>query len=520
MTVSRPAKDPVTNGNLAVLEVPAPSAVGEPLDSGLGVLRPRAERGRRGRAWLIHRLLLSADLLGVALAFCAAELILRHAGAKAELFSFPRDLLVLIVALPAYASAAYLGGLYGRDVERADHSTVDDFVGVVAAVTIATWVYSAIAWTTHIPLIPALGLIPFWAMAILLVVCGRASARAVARRNRLFIQKVVIVGAGEIGQLVARKLLQHPEYGVQVAGFVDAQPKERRDDLGDVLLLGPSDRLAEIVARYDVDRIIIAFSNDSHEDVLKLARELKASSIQIDVVPRFFDVIGPRVTVHTVEGLPLIGLPPARLSPSARLAKRGIDLLVAGLALLLTAPLFAFIAWRIRRDSPGPVLFRQTRLGLNMKEFRALKFRTMYTDTDDAAHRQYVKETMSFRAPASTNGLYKPQRGDAVTRVGRWLRRSSLDELPQLINVLKGEMSLVGPRPCLRYETEDFVSYHYERFLVPAGMTGLWQVTARARSTFGEALDMDVAYARNWSLGLDLRILCRTPIALLRQATV
>jgi lipopolysaccharide/colanic/teichoic acid biosynthesis glycosyltransferase len=153
-----------------------------------------------------------------------------------------------------------------------------------------------------------------------------------------------------------------------------------------------------------------------------------------------------------------------------------------------------------------------------MNEFTALKFRTMRADADDSEHREYIKAIMSSRAAAGDNGLYKLDREQVVTPFGAWLRKTSLDELPQLINVLKGEMSLVGPRPCIPYETENFASYHFERFLVPAGMTGLWQVTARARSTFGEALDMDVAYARGWSLGLDVRLLCRTPIAMMRQA--
>jgi lipopolysaccharide/colanic/teichoic acid biosynthesis glycosyltransferase len=154
---------------------------------------------------------------------------------------------------------------------------------------------------------------------------------------------------------------------------------------------------------------------------------------------------------------------------------------------------------------------------MNMRPFTALKFRTMNVDAGDDAHRDFIKRTMSAAAAVGSNGIYKLDRGDAVTGFGRWLRKTSLDELPQLVNVLRGDMSLVGPRPCIPYETENFKPHHFERFLVPAGLTGLWQVTARAKSTFGEALDMDVAYARGWTLGLDLRLICRTPFELLRQ---
>jgi lipopolysaccharide/colanic/teichoic acid biosynthesis glycosyltransferase len=145
-----------------------------------------------------------------------------------------------------------------------------------------------------------------------------------------------------------------------------------------------------------------------------------------------------------------------------------------------------------------------------MREFTLLKFRTMQADTDDAPHRAYIARLMNGDAPAEGNGLFKLDRTADVTRVGAWLRRTSLDELPQLLNVLRGDMSLVGPRPCIPYETEHFEPHHFERFLVPAGLTGLWQVTARAHTTFAEALDMDVAYTRSWSASLDFTLVLRT----------
>ncbi len=163
------------------------------------------------------------------------------------------------------------------------------------------------------------------------------------------------------------------------------------------------------------------------------------------------------------------------------------------------------------------MFFRQRRLGYDMRPFTVLKFRTMRVDTDEEEHRRYIEHTMTHEASPNTNGLYKLDRSGDVTRVGRILRKTSLDELPQLFNVLGGEMSLVGPRPCLDYETEGFAEHHFERFLMPPGLTGLWQVQARGRSTFGEALDMDVAYVRGWTLSLDLRLLLKTPFSLVRM---
>jgi lipopolysaccharide/colanic/teichoic acid biosynthesis glycosyltransferase len=222
------------------------------------------------------------------------------------------------------------------------------------------------------------------------------------------------------------------------------------------------------------------------------------------------------VAIHDVEGLKLLTLPPVRPSRVSLTVKRGADILGAALLLALLSPLLLWYSWRIRRDSPGPVFFRQERLGKDMRPFTVLKFRTMVVDADDAPHRAYVESIMDTRAAPTSSKLYKLSRPDAVTKVGHRLRRTSLDELPQLINVVRGDMSLVGPRPCLAYETALFEPHHFDRFLVPAGMTGLWQVSARATTTFREALDLDAQYARNWSLGLDVRLLARTPIAVLR----
>jgi exopolysaccharide biosynthesis polyprenyl glycosylphosphotransferase len=355
-------------------------------------------------------------------------------------------------------------------------------------------------------------------MAIPLVVIGRAAARAFARHQALFVQRAVVVGVGDVGQLVARKLLRHPEYGVDLVGFVSEPPGEQRPPIDGFPLLGPLEQLPELVETLRIDRVIVATPAAPDERQLRIVHRLRAQSTQIDLVPNLFEAVDPRVDLHTIESLPLVGLPPVNASTAARVVKRVLDLVVAGVALAATAPLFAYIAWRVKRDSPGPVFFRQDRLGLKMQPFTALKFRTMWTDVDDASHRAYIKSTMRADVSTEDSGLFKLERVGDVTPFGRFLRRSSLDELPQLVNVLRGEMSVVGPRPCIPYEVESFAPHHFDRFLVQPGITGLWQVTARARATFGEALDMDVAYVRGWSLGLDLRLICRTPLAVLRQA--
>jgi exopolysaccharide biosynthesis polyprenyl glycosylphosphotransferase len=477
-----------------------------------GTRRALGRRPRRGR--VLPAALMLADLVGLSLAYLLTARISsgRHAPGTT------RELTVFAISLPCWVLLAALHGLYRRDAPRVDHTTIDEIAGILHVVAIGALLL-LLGWRLAAPSGPdVLDVVVFAALAMLLVPATRLLARTACRRSRAYVQNTVIVGAGEVGQLVCRKLMKHPEYGANVVGFVDRHPRIRSIDLPEHLsILGGPERLAEIVEQLDVERVVIAFSNEPLSELLELVRGLRPLGVQIDVVPRLFEVLGPRVAAHSAEGLALLALMPAHPSKAALAAKRGIDIVGASVGLIVLAPLMAFFAWRIRRDSPGPALFRQTRLGTGMKPFTVLKFRTMEVRTEAAVHRDYIRKTMAHGGEADGNGLYKLDRADVVTGFGRWLRRTSLDELPQLVNVLRGEMSLVGPRPCIPYEADHFAPHHLERFLMPQGITGLWQVTARANATYREALDMDVAYVWGWSLSLDVRLLLRTPLELLRQ---
>jgi exopolysaccharide biosynthesis polyprenyl glycosylphosphotransferase len=484
--------------------------------------RRRGAAQPRRRGWLVRRMLLVADVFGLALAFAIAEFASAVVDGRGRGYvdgvDSPLEYALFLLTLPAWVIVAKLYGLYDRDEERTDHTTTDDIVGVFHLVTVGAWLFFASTWFTGVEE-PQLGkLIIFWLTAIALIALGRSLARAFCRRSITYLQNAVVLGTGDLGTTVGRKLRRHPEYGINLVGFVAHDGAATGTAHAAVPVVGSCENMAEIVRTFDVERVVVALEHDPDETILEALRSLRELYVQIDIVPRLFQLVGPSVGIHTVEGLPLLGLPPTRLSRSSRLIKRATDVVGASTMLILAAPLFGYIALRIKLDSPGPVLFRQKRLGLYMKEFTALKFRTMKVGTDHSAHREFVKSSMDVEAVPTQKGLYKLDRDDAVTRVGRRLRRSSLDELPQLINVLKGDMSLVGPRPCIEYEIENFAPHHFDRFLVPPGLTGLWQVTARASSTFGEALDMDVAYARGWSFKLDLWLLCRTPLQLIRQA--
>jgi exopolysaccharide biosynthesis polyprenyl glycosylphosphotransferase len=495
------------------------------VDDGTALLGVSASRARdpaeswwttRTRGRLVGRALRTADAVALLGAFAFTALAFGPEDAGGNL-GIGMEYALFLATLPGWMLLAKLYELYDRDEERAEHTTLDDLVGVLHLVTVASWLLFLGARLTRVADPELWKVATFWALAVALTTLARGLARAYCRRLPAYVQNALVVGAGDVGQLVARKLSQHPEYAIRLVGFVDDDPLPLRPDLAGQRVLGGPDSLVELVERHGVERVVIAFSGDPVPRTVELIARLKAMNVQVDIVPRLFDALGPNVLMHSLEGLPLIGLPSSKLLPFSRAVKRLLDIAAASLLLLLAAPLFVLVAWRIRRDSAGPVFFRQERLGEGMRRFTALKFRTMRVDADQEQHRAFIRATMSAKSTPQANGIYKLERPDAVTRVGRWLRKTSLDELPQLLNVLRGDMSLVGPRPCIEYETENFAPHHFERFSVPAGITGLWQVTARARSTFGEALELDVAYARNWSLGLDLKLLLRTPFVLVRQ---
>jgi exopolysaccharide biosynthesis polyprenyl glycosylphosphotransferase len=479
------------------------------------VLDARHTGGHR-RGYVVRRALLVADVVALLVSFVATEIFLGRVTWGDVDPRVTKLFVIFLVSLPVWVVAAKVYGLYDRDEERTEHTTVDDLVGVFHLVTVGVWILFAGAWATGVTTPQIRNTTTFWIMSIVLVTSFRAVARALVRRSDAYIQRALVIGGGDVGQLVCRKMLHHPEYGIDVVGIVDDAPRKLRPELAGTPVY-PLDELDELVDRLRIDRVVVAFASVEDAGLLDRLRSLRDRAVQVDLVPRLYEIIPPNAEVDAIEGLPLVGVRPAGMSRSSRLVKRGMDIVLSSALIVLTSPLFFVFALLVKRDSPGPIFFRQERLGEGQKPFTALKFRTMTVGDNDGVHREYISSIMDPSARATGTGMYKLERDDIVTRSGRWLRRTSLDELPQLLNVLRGDMSLVGPRPCLRYETELFEPHQFERFLVPAGITGLWQVTARARSTFSEALDMDVAYARGWSLGLDIWILLRTPGQVLRQ---
>jgi exopolysaccharide biosynthesis polyprenyl glycosylphosphotransferase len=462
----------------------------------------------RRRGWLVRRTLLLADVLGLAGGFLLAELVTAAASPGPDRVSMSTELILFVLTLPVWVVVAKLYGLYERDEERTDHSTTDEFAAVFHMISVCTGLFALGSYFTDLAH-PSVGKIAvFWAAAIVLVSSGRAAARAYCHRHVSYLQNTVIVGAGDVGQLIGRKLLKHPEYGINLIGFVDDAPKERREDLEHLTLLGPVDRLPALVRLFDVERVVIAFSQDSHERTLDLIRSMKDMDIQIDIVPRFFELVGPNFDMHSVEGIPLLGLPPPRLSRSSKLLKRTFDLALTITGLVVLAPVFGVISVLIKRDSPGPVFFRQVRMGCNGCTFRIWKFRTMTVDADER------KPEFAHLNQHLQNGgdprMFKIPDDPRVTRIGRWLRRYSLDELPQLFNVLRGEMSLVGPRPLILDEDRYVLEWARQRLNLKPGCTGPWQVEGGSAIPFEEMVKLDYLYVTGWSLFSDLKLIGRT----------
>jgi len=409
--------------------------------------------------------------------------------------------------LPCWLVVANLYGLYSRDAQRADHSTADDAPAVLNMTTLGAWLLYVLARITGAADLEVPKLIAFWAAAIVAILVSRALARLITRRSIAFVQNSIIVGAGSVGQLVGRKLLQHPEYGINPVGFVDDHPEERthQDRLS---VLGDTAQLPELVRQFDVERVIVAFNSGPYDSTLSAVRDLADQGVQVDIVPRLYEVVGAETTVHAVEGLPLLSVPPPGLSWSKRGLKRALDLVVASAALLVLGPLFGLVALLIRFDSHGPAFFRQPRIGENGRTFRIWKFRTMTADADerkaDYAHLNI------HDGPNGDPRMFKIHDDPRVTRLGRFLRRCSIDELPQLFNVIRGDMSIVGPRPLIPDEHQYVTDWAERRLALRPGMTGLWQVLGRNGIGFDEMVRLDYVYVNTWSLWNDLRLMART----------
>jgi len=323
------------------------------------------------------------------------------------------------------------------------------------------------------------------------------------------VSKALIVGAGALGQDVARQAREYQWTGLRLEGYVDDDPSKQGQIIEGIPVLGTLDQTLRVVRERDISEVIFALPLRAYEKVARLIFELQELPVRVRVVPDIFNLTFFRATIEDFHGMPLIGLRDPVIDGFDRVVKRLFDLALSTALLLLLWPLMLLIAVLIKLDSPGPALFRQQRVGENGRLFTMYKFRTMFVDAEQRIH-EVLRET-----PDGVAFLKRPD-DPRITRLGRFLRRTSLDELPQLFNVIKGEMSLVGPRPELPLLVQHYENWQRQRFAVPPGITGWWQVSGRAERTMHLHTEDDLYYIRNYSLLLDLRILWRTIGAVLR----
>jgi exopolysaccharide biosynthesis polyprenyl glycosylphosphotransferase len=323
-------------------------------------------------------------------------------------------------------------------------------------------------------------------------------------RRGIGVDKALIIGSGEVGRSVIRTLLARPDLGFQAIGYLDEGTTENNIGSGRIPHLGGYIELPIILAsQSDVHTVFVALPSHRQEQIEESVRLCQVYGIHSQVVPDLFQLSLNRVEFNNMAGIPMLSVREVKISLAGRALKRAMDL---GITLLLAVPALLFtgiVILAIRLESPGPVLFWQERIGMKGKPFKMVKFRSMVVDAEDQ------KAALEMMNEAS-GPIFKIKNDPRLTRVGRIIRRLSLDELPQLYNVLRGEMSLVGPRPPLVEEVAQYQPWHMQRLEVKGGITGLWQVSGRSDLTFDEQCLLDIYYIENWSLALDLRLMLQT----------
>ncbi len=347
--------------------------------------------------------------------------------------------------------------------------------------------------------------------ALLLLGTARIVERSVMNhlhRQGRGVLRMLIAGAGEIGQSVMRSCIARPELGRVVVGFVDDDPERASTDIGRFKALGALTELPRLIVEHRVDEVVVALPWQAHRRILEVVRACERENVRVRIVPDLFQLSLSQMVIENLDGIPLIGVTEPRLAAWERVVKRAIDLVGALTALTLLSPLMATLAIAVRLDSPGPAIFRQQRVGRGGKTFTCFKFRTMVQNAE--AQLEALRDRNEADGP-----LFKIRDDPRRTRVGKFLRRTSLDELPQLWNVLRGEMSLIGPRPAIPAEVAQYEPWHLRRLEVAPGISGMWQVSGRSDVGFDEMVLLDIYYIENWSPLLDLRIMLKTiPVAL------
>jgi exopolysaccharide biosynthesis polyprenyl glycosylphosphotransferase len=448
----------------------------------------------RQRGIVLARMLFTADSAAAVCAAAAAIVALGLTSLAGAAF--------VACAVLLWPLTAFSIGLYRSDQLATWASAVTEVPRGFVAVMLITWPLYGVASALQLGDVVALTFLTVAGIAILTGV-ARTVVRAGLHRAPDLLQRTLILGSGVVAGQVVEKLDNNVQFGLVPVGIVDDDVHEVGSP--DLPWLGRFDDLAQVIEVQQIDRVIIAFSRASHEQLLESIRACRDAGVSVDVVPRLFEFLDGVRALDQVGGLPLLSIGAPMLTSASMAAKRVLD--VAGSLALLVAfsPVMIATAIAIKIESRGPVFFRQRRAGRDNSSFELIKFRSMYVDAEKR------KAEMGALNEATDGVMFKIREDPRVTPVGQFIRRFSLDELPQLFNVLRGEMSLVGPRPLIFPETAALEeSWHLRRLELRPGLTGPWQVYGRSQSPFQEMVRFDYQYVAGWSLARDIEILLAT----------
>jgi exopolysaccharide biosynthesis polyprenyl glycosylphosphotransferase len=452
------------------------------------LVESRSHAAVHDRDRVFRRALVSADLL-------AGLLVV---GLATRAFGTGGPGLTALALLPLIVVINATMGLYNRDELLLRKSTLDEGPALFQAATLTTVVAflleSALLET---PMGARLFAFTWLSLSVIAIAC-RVAARGIARQISVP-ERCLLVGDAAIAARLESKLAASPNVK---ATFVGRIPLDAAPDSMGARVLGPPEELARVVVDHDVHRVIVAGDAGEHQRVLDAIQAAKALGVRVSVLPRMFEVVGSSAAFDYIDGLTILGVRRFGLSPASRRVKRAFDVVGSSLGLIFLAPFMTTVAVVIKLSSSGPVLFRQTRIGRDGNPFEMLKFRTMDEGAD--------ARKSELRSRNEAEGLFKIADDPRVTRFGRLLRRTQLDELPQLYNVLQGQMSLVGPRPLVSEEDERIQGWYRRRLSLTPGMTGDWQVFGAARIPLREMVTIDYLYVSSWSLWADIKILLRT----------
>jgi exopolysaccharide biosynthesis polyprenyl glycosylphosphotransferase len=460
---------------------------------------PARRRGGFSRGRI--RLLFGADLAAILISLFGTYAVAEQIGPPAVIA--PTWLLVLLV--PAM-TLTWLGifGVYrlyegqARAIARKSFDEVSTLFNALLAGSMALLVVGqGLKKGFDVFIYSPVEAFIFLGLAIVLVPTLRGVVRTWLFPNVMAPRRTLIVGAGATGRLLERKLATHPEYGLELVGFADDEPGNE--------VLGTTAELTELVDRHNIDWVVLAFSDAPHERTLELVREVRRPDVHLSIIPNFYELFASNAAIEDIEGMPVVSLPSMEFSRTVKALKRSFDIAASALGLLAISPILIASAIAIKLDSRGPVFFRQARHGRGGREFNIVKFRSMVVDAEAKRFEMAHLNEMEGGGP-----LFKVHDDPRITRVGAFLRKWSIDELPQLWNVLRGEMSLVGPRPFVIHESEQITGWASRRLETTPGITGLWQVLGRNDIPFEEMVKLDYVYVTNWSLWWDVKILVQT----------